>query len=45
MPEEGFKSITVSDEVYAQLQKLAEKNCRSVSREVEHLLKIRKREA
>lgn len=39
MPNEGFKSITVPEEVYAELQKRAEKNCRSVAKEVEHLLK------
>ncbi len=43
MPNEGFKSITVTDEVYAELQKEAEKNCRSIAKELEYLLKNRKR--
>jgi predicted CopG family antitoxin len=44
MPEEGFKTITVSEQVYIQLQELAEKNSRSIPKEIEHLLKNRKHE-
>lgn len=43
MPEEGFKTITVSEQVYIELQELAEKNSRSIPKEIEHLLKRRKR--
>jgi len=39
MPEEGFKSITVPDEVYAKLQALAEKNSRSPAKQIEYFLK------
>lgn len=39
MPNEGFKSITVTDAVYAELMKLAEKNSRSVAKQIEHFLK------
>jgi predicted CopG family antitoxin len=39
MPEEGYKSITVTDETYTKLQTLAEKNSRSISRQIEYFLK------
>ena len=42
MPGEGYKSVTIPEEVYAELQTRAEKNCRSVAKEIEHLLKTRK---
>jgi hypothetical protein len=38
MPVEGFKSITVSEEVFDKLQKLAEKNHRTVPGTIQHLL-------
>jgi predicted CopG family antitoxin len=39
MPEEGYSSITVTDEVYAKLRTLAEKNSRSPAKQIEHFLK------
>lgn len=45
MPEEGFKTITVSEQIYNELQQLAEKNSRSIPKQIEHLLKNRKQEA
>ena len=44
MPGEGYKSVTIPEEVYAELQTRAEKNCRSVAKEIEYLLKVRKKE-
>jgi predicted CopG family antitoxin len=38
MPKEGYKSITVSEEVYDLLQKKAEKDHRSVPETIEHLI-------
>lgn len=38
MPNEGYKSITVSEEVYKKLHELAEKEHRSVPYEVEYLV-------
>lgn len=43
MPKEGFQTITIRADVYLELQELAEKNSRSIPREIEHLLKKRKR--
>jgi hypothetical protein len=39
MPEEGYKSITVREEIYTKLQDLAEKNSRSISKQIEYFLK------
>lgn len=39
MPEEGFKSITVPNEVYAKLQQVAERNSRSPAKQIEFFLK------
>ena len=39
LPNEGFKSITVPEDVYVKLMKLAEKNSRSVAKQIEHFLK------
>jgi predicted CopG family antitoxin len=38
MPEQGYKSITVSEDIYSQLQQEAEKDHRSVSNFIEALL-------
>jgi predicted CopG family antitoxin len=40
MPREGYSSISVSDEVYEELQKRAEKEHRTVPGTIEHLLEI-----
>jgi len=42
MPEEGYKSITVTEETYTKLHDLAEKNSRSVSKQIEFFLKKHK---
>jgi len=38
MPRDEFKTVTVSAEIYEKLQALAEKEHRSVSKQVEHLV-------
>ena len=38
MPKEGFVSITVSDELYFKLQKLAKQDDISIQKEIENLL-------
>jgi len=46
MPAEGYKSITVSREVYEELKDLAVKTHRSIPKLIEHLIeKIKKKEA
>lgn len=42
MPEDGWKSVTLPNEIYAELQARAEKNCRSVAKEIEYLLRNHK---
>jgi predicted CopG family antitoxin len=39
MPEEGYRTITIREEVYVKLSKLAEKTNRSIPKTIEHLLK------
>jgi predicted CopG family antitoxin len=41
MPEEGFRTITVSDKLYDTLQKIAEKEHRSIAKTLENLLEER----
>jgi predicted CopG family antitoxin len=38
VPRDGFKSVTVSEDVYEKLQKLAEENHRSIPETIEHLV-------
>ena len=39
MPEEGYRTITIREEVYVKLSKLAEKTNRSIPKTIEYLLK------
>ena len=39
MPKEGYKSLTLTDEIYTKLQTLAEKNSRTPSKQIEYFLK------
>jgi len=46
MPKEGFRTITVSEQVYVELEKLAKERFTSVPKIVEYLIsKNRKKEA
>ena len=46
MPEEGYKTITIPVEVHVDLEKLAEKNHRSIPKQIEHLIaEAKKKEA
>ena len=38
MPVEGFRSITVTNNVYEQLEKFAEKTKRSIPKAIEYLI-------
>lgn len=38
MPAEGFKTVTVSTEVFQQLEKFAEKTKRSIPKAIEYLI-------
>lgn len=38
MPKEGFVSITVSDELYANLKKLADEDGITIQKEIDKLL-------
>jgi len=38
MPVEGYKSVTVKDKTYNELQELADKTHRSISGTIEYLL-------
>lgn len=42
MPREGYRSITVKDDVYSQLEKIAEGTHRTVPEVIEHLVKTKK---
>lgn len=42
MPKEGFKSVTVSEELYKKLEKIAKKTFRTVPSVIEYLLKNNK---
>ena len=42
VPTEGYKTITVSREVYDKLKNLAEGTYRSVPKLIEHLIRIEK---
>lgn len=39
MPQEGWKSITISSEIYEAVKDKAEKECRSVTKQAEFLIK------
>lgn len=45
MPENGYKSITLKDDVYNKLKEVAEKNCRSMAQQIEHYIKTQDKEA
>jgi predicted CopG family antitoxin len=45
MPKQGFKSITVPDEVYVKLQDVAGKNSRTPAKQIEYFLKTCRKEA
>jgi predicted CopG family antitoxin len=45
MPEEGFKTITISEETFNKLTKMAEDNHRSVPKQIEFLIDNSKKEA
>jgi predicted transcriptional regulator len=40
MPEKGFASITVPDEILKRLRKIAEKEKRTIPAEIEDLIEI-----
>ena len=44
MPAEGFKSITISEQVYIKLEKFAEKTKRSIPKAIEFLLEQHNKE-
>jgi len=39
MPAEGYKTITINEETYKKLEKLADKTCRTIPSLIEYLLK------
>lgn len=42
MPREGYKSITVDEEIYKELEQKAEASHRTVPEYIEHLLEMEK---
>jgi predicted CopG family antitoxin len=42
MPREGYRSITVNEEIYKELEEKAEASHRTVPEYIEHLLEIEK---
>ena len=40
IPREGFKSVTIKEDVYKKLEDLGKETCRTVPQVVEFLLKV-----
>lgn len=39
MPEQGWKTVTIPEQVYDKLMKIAERNSRSVAKQIEYYMK------
>lgn len=43
MPMEGFKSISISNKTYAEIEKMAKKDARSIPKQIEYMIPIIKK--